>query len=99
MTKGCLRTLSLATAIAMTMAPVMARASLDPSTTSIAPAMAAGSSQAAVLQQGLTAQQIDARASTPSATPAQRRGSLRGFGPMETKPLPGVQPMQNGGDK
>jgi hypothetical protein len=71
MTKGCLRTLSLAIAVTMTMAPVMApvtaQARLDPSTISVAPATIAGSSQSAGLQQ--------------------------------TKPLPGVQPMQNGGDK
>jgi hypothetical protein len=89
-TKICLRTLSLAAAIAMMIAPVMAQARLDPPTTPVAPTTIAGAPQ----QTG-----APAPSSGPTAPPSQHPGSLQGFGPMQANPLLGTQPMQSGGGK
>lgn len=92
MTKACFWMLSLASAVALAIAPVtgpvMAQARVD------SPATTAGSPQ----QQTVAPQQIAAPAPSPDTSP-QRAGSLQGFGPMQINSLLGVQPMQNGGGK
>jgi hypothetical protein len=87
MAKVCFRTLSLASAIVLAMAPAMAETRLDPPLVATAPP--AESSQL----QGVAALQFDAPA--PSTAPSQPAG----FGPMPSSPLLGAHPVQIGGGK
>ena len=97
MTKACIWTLSLASAVAMNLvpalAPALAQTRLDGPAV---PAPFSSSSALAIAPRQVAAPAPTAEAAPLPATP-RAAGSLQGFGPIQSAPLLTTKPLQNGG--
>jgi hypothetical protein len=98
MTKSCIWTLSLASAVAMTLvpalAPAMAQTRPDGPT---APAPFSRSSALAIAPRQIAAPAPAAEAGAPLPATTRAAGSRQGFGPLQANPQLATQPLQSGG--